>query len=428
MRFASDGSGVLVGMISTIITARVLGPAGRGTLAALTFVTVLAAQCSILGLGDAAVVWIGQAKASAQDALSSSLGAVFIASLGGVVAVLGYSILQLPLDDSGVRAAIAVACVTVVVAAVGQLLLFVVYATQRVVAVSALNIVGSITSALGVILFCAVLRLGILGAVLAGLVVAALGFGAGVTMLWGAGLRLRPRASVGYLRPALGYGVRTQFANVLAYSSARLDLLFVYALASREEAGIYSVALTLGTITGFVAVGLSFASFPRMARMTDKEALDLTAEMVRIAIIIGSVLAAILAAVLSTLIVVLLGRDYDGVLKPGIVLLVANVLWGGQWLLSRAIASRGDPGLLVRTFSLNLATMAAADVVLIPAAGALGAAAGSFVAAVAGLLLCLKAYHGRGVRPSAFLPGRADLRRLWAIVLRLGAGLRSGTA
>jgi len=341
MRFASDGSGVLLGLISTIVTARVLGPAGRGTLAALTFATLLVAQCSTLGLGDAAVVRIGQAKASVQEALSSSLVAVMLASLAGAVVVLAYSVAQLPLDDAGIRAAIAVGCVTVVVTAVGQLLLFVVYATQRVVAVSVLTIVMSTTAATGVVVFCAVLDLDVLGGMLAGLASATVGFGAAATMLWRARLGLRPRSAENYLRPALRYGVRTQLANVLAYSSARLDLLFVYALASDAEAGIYSVALTLGTITGFVAIGLSFASFPRMAQMAAHEALDLTAQMTRIAVILGVALAAILALGLSTLIAVLLGDDYDDVLAPGIVLLAANVLWGGQWLLSRALASRG---------------------------------------------------------------------------------------
>ena len=427
MRFASDGSGVLLGMISTIVTARVLGPAGRGTLAALTFVTLLVAQCSTLGLGDAAVVRIGQAKASVQEALSSSLVAVILAALAGVVVVLAYSVAQLPLGDAGMPAAVAVGCATVVVAAVGQLLLFVVYATQRVVAVSVLTIIMSATAAIGVVVFCAVLDLDVLGGALAGLVAAAVGFAAAAAMLWRARLRPRLHATPGYLRPALHYGVRTQLANVLAYSSARLDLLFVYALASQAEAGIYSVALTLGTITGFVAIGLSFASFPRMARMTDRDALDLTAQMARIAVILGVALAAILAAALSTLIAVLLGHDYDDVLAPGIVLLVGNVLWGGQWLLSRALASRGDPSLLVRSFSLNLATMAVADILLVPVAGAVGAAVGALIAAAAGLALCLKAYRERGVPASAFIPRRADVLRLWSIAQRLAARLRAGT-
>src|SRR3954447_6872670 len=89
MRLVSDGSGVVLGMIASIVTARVLGPSGKGTLAALTFVTLLMSQCCTLGLGDAAVVRVGQAKASAQQALSSSLAVVGAASLLGAAVVVG---------------------------------------------------------------------------------------------------------------------------------------------------------------------------------------------------------------------------------------------------------------------------------------------------------------------------------------------------
>ena len=424
LRFAVGSSGVVLGTISTVVTARALGPAGRGTLAALTFVMLVAGQCATLGLGDAAVVRIGQAKARAQDALSSSLLAVMFASLGGALVVLAYSMLQLPLDDVGVWAAVAVGCTTVPVVAVGQLLLFMVYANQRIDAMSALSLVMAMTATLGVVLFCAVLDLDILGGMLASLAAATSGFVLAGRMLRRAGLRLRPHGSRGYLRPALTYGMRAQLANVLAYSSARLDLLFVYALVGQAEAGIYSVALTLGMIAGFVAVSLSYASFPRMVGMAERDAMSLTAEMVRMAFILGAALAAFLAAVLSTLIAVLLGRQYDDVLVPGFLLLAANVLWGGQWLLSRSIASRGDPSLLLRSFSLNLVTMVAADAVLIPMGGAVGAAAGALLACAAGLLLCLKVYKDRGVAVSAFVPGRADLLRLWGIVRRQASRLR----
>jgi O-antigen/teichoic acid export membrane protein len=412
MRLASDGSGIVLGTVASIVTARVLGPAGKGTLAALTFVSLLAMQCCTLGLGDAAVVRIGQAKATAQEALSASLVVVALASVLGAGGVLAYAVVQLPLGDAHIWAAVAVACATVVVGAAGQLLVFLVYARGRVVAVSALTIAMSVTAALGVVAFCVVVELGVLGGMLAALASAALGFAVAATMLARAGLRLRPRASRDYLRPALSFGLRAQLANVLAYSTARIDLLFVYALASDREAGLYSVALTLGTMTGFVAIALSFASFPPMAAMAEAAALELTAAMARVAALLGTALALVLALASSTLITVLMGSRFEDALWPTVVLLFANVLWGVQWLLSRALAARGDAGLLVRGFSVNLATMAAADMVLIPLFGATGAALGALAGAATGLVVCLRTYGARGVRPASFVPRWADLRRI----------------
>lgn len=412
MRLASDGSGIVLGTVASIITARVLGTAGKGTLAALTFVSLLAMQCCTLGLGDAAVVRIGQAKATAQEALSASLAAVTLASLLGAAAVLAYAVAQLPLGDDGMWAAVAVACATVVVGAVGQLLIFLVYAGRRVIAVSVITIAMSVTAALGIVAFCVVVDLDVLGGMLAGLCSAALGFAVATVMLTRGGLRLRPRVTPAYLRPALSFGLRAQLANVLAYSTARVDLLFVYALASDDEAGLYSVALTFGTITGFVAIALSFASFPPMAAMADAAALELTAAMARAATLLGTALAVVMALAASTLITVLMGSAFAGALWPTVVLLFANVLWGVQWLLARALAARGDAGLLVHCFSANLASMAVADMALIALWGATGAAVGALFGAVVGLAVCLRAYRGRGVPPASFVPRAADLRRV----------------
>ena len=147
---------------------------------------------------------------------------------------------------------------------------------------------------------------------------------------------------------ALSFGLRTQLANVLAYSSARVDLLLVYALAGQIQAGYYSVALTLGTITGFVAIALSYSSFPPMTRMADDEALGLTTQLARAAFAVGVVLALGLSVSLFALIPLLLGTAYDGSLTGDHPPLRQPAL-GGTWTLSRAIATRGDAALLLRS-------------------------------------------------------------------------------
>jgi O-antigen/teichoic acid export membrane protein len=353
---------------------------------------------------------VGQGKVSAQEALSASLPTVAFASLIGAAAVLLYSVLQLPLEQTGIWAAVGVACLTVVIGAVAQLLVFVVYARHRIVAVSVLTIAMSATAAGSAVVFCAVFDLDVFGGILGGLVTAALGFVVATGLLAREHLRLRLRASRSYLRPALRFGLRTQLANLLAFSSARVDLLFVYALAKDETAGIYSVALTLGVLTSLVAVALSFASFPSMAAMTDDEALELTLTMARMAALLGSALAVVLAFMSSTVIGLLLGRAYGDAAGPTAILLFANVLWGVQWLLSRALAARGDPNLLVRSFAVNLIAMMAFDVILIPPAGAVGAATAALIGAACGLIICLRTYRRRGVRYGTFLPRPAELQ------------------
>ena len=255
----------------------------------------------------------------------------------------------------------------------------------------------------GVLLFCWILDLGVFGGVLASLVAAAAGLACAAVLLVRANVIPRPRMDTSYLRPALSFGLRAQLANVLAYSSARVDLLLVYAMAGRTQAGYYSVALTLGTITGFVAIALSYASFPRMTRMAEAEALRLTAQLTRAGFAVGILLAVGLSVALFALIPVLLGSAYDGALAGNRPPLRQRPLGWTVGVEPRCRSSRGRT-LLLRSFGLNLAVMLVSDLILIPPLGALGAAIGSVLAPAAGLALCLWTYRGMGVHVGQLIP------------------------
>lgn len=424
VRFVSDGSGIVIGAITTLLMARVLGPSGVGTFAALTFITMLVVQVGTLGLGDAAVVRVGQGKATLQEALSSSVPLLFAAGLGGSLVVLTYSLLQLPLGDPWVGAAVATACVTAVVSVLTQLSIYMIYASQRVITASLLAMGLTLTTMLGVVVFVVLLHLNLFGGTLAALTANVSVLAAAAIALRRVGLSFRPRLNLAYVRPALQFGSRAMLANVLAYSSARADLLLVYGLSTSTQAGLYGVALTLGTISGFAAIGISYASFPRLTRMSDHAAQALTAQVARVSLILGTALAMGISILLAGVLTLLLGSSFGGALAPAIVLLFGNVLWGAQWLLSRALAARGDPRLLVRSFTLNLVTMICADIPLILAFGALGAAIGSVLAPAAGLLLCLRTYNRNGLAVRNLIPGPGDLQLLRGLSLRAWQAVR----
>jgi len=395
-------------------------------LAALTFVAALVIQACLMGLGDALVVRVGQGKATIERALASSLSAVLLSSFVGMLVVLLYSLAQVPLDQPYVWAAVLAACGTVGVACFGQVLFYGVYARQQLVTASGLMIVTSTVTTVAVVVFCWVLDLEVFGGVLAGLVAAVVLLAAAAAVLYRAGVKVRLSWDSVYLRPALQYGVRAQLANLLAYSSARVDLLLVYGLTTYAEAGLYSVALTLGTLTGFVALALSYASFPGMARMSEAAALQQTATLARMGALLATPFAAILAVLAWLAIPLLLGTAYEGSLIPAVILLFANVLWGQQWLLSRALAARGDPTVLFRSFAINLVAMLAVDLALIPLFGPTGAALGSVVGPAAGLVICCRAYARRGVRVQSFLPRRSDIAAMRDLVLKRFRRARSG--
>jgi O-antigen/teichoic acid export membrane protein len=418
-RFVADGTSVLVGALSAILVARWLGPSVKGTLAALTFMTGLLSQACLLGLPEASLVRVGKREVTAQEALSSGLGATLLAAGGGAIVLLAYARLQLPWQEPLVQVAVLAACATLPLAVAGTILLHIINAQERVVSTSIIFVAISATSAATAVLFVGALDLSVLGGALGALLGSAVGVGGAAFLLQREGMHFRPRLEGAYLRPALRYGVRVETSYILTVAAARLDLLLVYPLAGRAEAGIYSIALTFGTLSGTVAAAMSYAAFPRLPQLSDEEARVLTARLVRSGLAAALTAAAGLAAVLPIFLPLALGRAYAGVTAPALLLLLGGVLWSGQWVLSRAYAARGDPSLLFSSFALNVSTMIVLDVALIPLWGSVGAALGSLVAPALGLAVCLARYRRD---PDAHLmelvPRLDDFQTLAAFVLR----------
>ena len=418
-RFGAEAAGLVLGAMTAVITARLLGPSTKGVMSALAFVTALIAHGCLFGLHDAAVVRVGGRHATAQEALSSSLGVTLLTSLLGAVALLGYAWLQLPVDEPYVALAAVVGCVSLPVIVAGLVLVGILNTQERMISSSAIFLSITATAAVATTFFIAVPDWSVFGGMLGGLVGLLVGLIAAAVLLHRAGLRFRPRLDSRYIRPALRFGISVQASYMLTVAVARLDLLLVYWLAGSADAGVYSIALTFGTLSGTVAIALSYASFPRLPQLDEAEAAALTVRLVRTGVAAALVVAGLAAAVVPFLTRFVLGRGYAGATVPSLLLLVGGVLWSAQWLLARAYAARGDPSLVFRSFLANLITMVGLDLVLIPHWRSTGAAVASVIGPAVGLAICLRRHRVlSGTPSSALLPRLEEFRQLRTFVRR----------
>lgn len=418
-RFAAEAAGLALGAITAVITANLLGPSVKGVMSALAFVTALVAHACLFGLHDAAVVRVGAGQATAQDALSSSLGVTLLTSTVGAAALLGYAWLQLPMDEPYVALAAAVGCVSLPVIIAGLVLVGILNTQERVVSSSAIFLSITATAAVATTFFIGVLDWSVFGGMLGGLVGLLVGLVAAAVLLHRVGLRFRPRLDSRYVRPALRFGISVQASYMLTVAVARLDLLLVYWLAGSAEAGVYSIALTFGTLSGTVAIALSYASFPRLPQLDEAEAAALTIKLVRMGLAAALVVAGLAGAFVPVLTRFVLGTGYGGATVPSLVLLVGGVLWSGQWLLARAYAARGKPSMQLVSFVANLLTMVSLDLVLIPRWESNGAAIASVIGPAVGLAICLRGHRRvSGLPSSALLPRIEEFRQLTAFIRR----------
>ncbi|MDQ4071219.1 MAG: polysaccharide biosynthesis C-terminal domain-containing protein [Actinomycetota bacterium] len=430
-RFLADSSGLVFGVLGGVITARWLGPSGKGLFSSLTFLAALVMQAGSLGLGDAAIVMVGQRRASIQEAVSITVALTLCSAAVGTALFWAAAVLWFRDDLDALRTAILVATLGFPVSLFAYVLSFMLSARQMLVANSLVLGTISAGTALGLVLFVAVVPLEIAGGTLAGVFGAGAGLAVGFVLLTRAGLSLRPRWNREYVGAALRYGISVEASYLVTVMFLRVDLLFAYALAGPAAAGQYSVALTISALVALLPIAMSHASFPRLANVGEDEANELTGQVCRYGVAAATVAAALLGLATPVAIPLLFGREFAPAVAPTLILLVGGILWATQWILCRAAAARGRPGLLLRSFGLGLVVMAGLDYVLIPRIGIVGAALSAVAGPAAGLVLALRSYHRSSwwERPlTVFVPRWKDFRAFFGECLGMLPISRGQTA
>lgn len=415
-RFAGEAAGALFGLIVGAMTARYLGPTGKGTLSTLSYLVALMAPLCAFGLGEASQTLFGRGRMGLERCVRAVSGLLAVTTGTGVIVLMGLIWLMFSGEIPGLRLAIVAASLTLPLITYVTIFGILLDSAGQVVFVSFVRLCIAASTAVSTVVLMYFLELAITGALLA--IVA--GWSVGLVLLLVRLHRLKlgfwPRWDPGFLREAIPLGIPTQLSYLVIVASTRVDLLLVRALAGSSEAGSYSVALTVGQVTTYAPVALAVAAFPVIASIRDDEkARELVGRVCRTTVLTALLGAAVLGAAVPVGIPLTFGREFTPAIGPTLLLLVGGVLWGAQWTACRAESARGRPRILLRSFGVSLVVMLIADLALIPRLGLMGAAAASVLSSAVGLAVVIRS-DGGGSRttPGAreFLPRWPDLAHL----------------
>lgn len=406
--------------VTGVATARALGPAGKGAVSTLSYLTALLAAVAALGLGDAAIVLHGSRERPVRDSARSVIAGTVLASAvaGGVLVLLAHftSLSTVPLLP-----AVLLAALTIAPTALTINLMRLNEAVGRITFSSVAYLVFASATTVLTLLFVSVAGWGVEGALVALL----LGPSVSTALLWRSLARralLRPRPPTSTdsdratQRRRLGrLAVPLMGSSVLRSLTRRVDLLIVAVMAGRSTAGLYTVALSASELVLYAPAAMAAVTFPRLAKLRDEtEVAGLVAELCR-STAVAVVAVAIPAAIAVPFAVpALFGRGFEGAVGPTELLFLSTLLLGLQWAMARAAAARGDTRPLVRSFLGSTTAMVLLDVALVPAFGAMGAALAAGVGPLAGCAICMLQLRAGAIRvtPRSVLPTPADARRL----------------
>lgn len=260
---------VLAGGISLIITARLLGPSGRGTVAAAFTWAALFSTLGYLSLGQVA---IHRATGKpAEEWLRPVLGALLVVAasvtvLGWVVAAVIYA------ASDGAAFGHMPGYALVLGFALLPFLVWEQYASWLLVAVGKISfynrreVVGRTIGVLLVVILVGLAGAGIAGALIALLVAQALVAGAGARYLARlAGGRLTLDRTL--LRGMLADGLKLHFSAVGAFLFVEAAVLIVQSIRGPAETGPFQVAVQLMAVAVLIPQAASMVLYGEVARL-----------------------------------------------------------------------------------------------------------------------------------------------------------------
>lgn len=388
-RLGADGFALAAALVTATLTARGLGPAGKGYYSSVTLLATLFVVAFEVGIGDAMVVLVGLGKATLRRAAQATMRATIYLAAVGTVAFAGVAALLFAPVSSGDVLVFALGGALVAIGVFYSTLVSFLLAIQRVAAVAAASAIGSAVTVAAMALLAAAFELDVQGALAASVCGVAVAAAVTLHKARSAGIPVRPGSPRGYLGEAFRMGLGFQVPSLLTVAAARLDLLLVFKLSGAAAAGRYSVALTVGALVVLIPTAVAYAAFPRISKMDDAQARVFVSRVLRSGMLGALATAAVLAAVAPVALPWVFGEGFRGAVTPTLMLLLAGLPWSAQWLLARSASARGATGMLVASFSVGVAVMLGLDVILIPAHDEAGAAAAAIASSCAGLAVAV---------------------------------------
>lgn len=432
--FLTFGVSILIliaNFIGGVLTARFLGPSGRGELAAVTLWPSMLASIGSLGLVEAIVYFAGK---NDRDELSHILGSTLLAGLIQSILLIGTGFLILPVLMSQHRSeVVAITRIYLLFIPLNLISQYLLAVFQGRLRMGIFNLVRFLVSAsyTAVVLILAFLgRLTVLNAALT-----LLGSNLLIILLELAWLRklgwLRLHLNTALLRRMLAFGIKAHLGNLSSMLNLRLDQMIMAALLEPAFLGLYVVAVTVSGGVNLISYATASLAFPSLSAASgrDQQA-ALLARFLRLCLWGSALTALALVLLLPWLLPLIFGENYRASIPVARVLTFAAVISGVNSVLASGMKGTGYP--LASTYSelCGLVVTAAGLYLLLPAFQILGAAIASLLAYCASfLLLFILARRALGFSvTAALLLQPEDLSSLLQILRQAGDRSRAALA
>jgi O-antigen/teichoic acid export membrane protein len=398
----SQGLTLLLSLAVVGITARWLGPRGKGELNLALLLPGMMQLFLSFGINTANTYFTGSRRLSISVLTANSVVFAFLGTLVGcLIALLLMTGSLLAVFVPGVPASyVLLGMLALPLGLLNSNFSSVLLGLRRIMTLNVLKVFQSALAVPLLLLFVIWLDMGVAGAILGTLVANVFILAGTARCLRLEGVTFRPQWNGSVIRSTLAFGMKGYVGDLLQFCNYRLDALIVNAFIGPVGVGIYGAAVTLAELLWQLPNSVSFVIFPKAAS-TDHEVMNRFTPRVFWIVLAISALGAIVLALLGRLVIrIILSGAFLDAYVPLLVLLPGVVLLGAGKVLTNDIAGRGYPHYNSIIAGLALVITVALDLFLIPRMGILGAALASSTAYLSTFVLAVVFYMLVSRRPA----------------------------
>lgn len=395
---------VILGLGQGVLTARLLGPAGKGVLAIAVLTANILGQILSCSMGQALQFYVGRRMISEGAALTQAV--LFSAVLGGGVAIGLGGLVDWASGAFGVeRGQVLVVLPLVPLHMLSEILRPLFIAGDLVKYRNRLEIGQQALTFLFVLLFVAVQERGVNGALAAFLSAQALATSA-MVYFFAKQHGIAVRTGAQGFGVVLAYGLKHHGATVLSRAMKRLDsYLLLYWLGS-SAVGLYSVASTLAELPMLVARSLQGLVLSYVSSSRKEEADQVMVRLSRLFVSLSIPAYLLYAVVCPWLVPLVFGSQFAGAVNPFFVLLPSSFGLSFYVFIGAHLSGAGHPQFLSYTMLLSTGANVVLSFLLVPSFGLVGNAWATMIASLTAFFATLSLFRrttGCGYRTATIL-------------------------
>lgn len=380
----------VLGLITVVVVARILGPEGKGAYSLALLVPTLLAMAGNLGIGIANVYFGGKGKYRWTELVSNSLASSLILGFPFVMGFLVYFFVFHPsfLKEVEPRC-ISIAAFILPFSLLTTYFSSILLGQKRIRKYNLVSLIQYSALLIFTAFILSVMAQSVFGAILAWMgacfIAAIFSF-----ILVRRTTEIKWSFHFSIFKDSVRFGIKGHLGNLIQFLNYRLDMFLVAFFMSLPFVGYYSISVAIAEVLWFFPAAVGTAIFARTPGLSPQEITRSTPRICRNTFFVAILAAAILFVFGKFIILLFFGPNFSAALKPLWILLPGITALSLPKVLANELAGRGKPYIGTIAAVISLAVNIPLNIILIPEIGIEGAALASSISySVAALVVVI---------------------------------------